>query len=436
VYHSRMGEETQPPLEPRAKPVRVQNPARIAATLVVGLLLGASLGPALFLAVDRIELKGDVLLSFAIGAFLTLGTCLVVAAVAALLILPRVFANARGTLAGVVDDLTQASRAHAQGDTDKALDHMGQAISEGVAWYTVGATRRFAVQAALGLLISFGGSIGAVLLFNQNALLRDQNKKIDEQVKLLTQQNDIADAQKRGAFVTEMFSILQEVAKFDRKGELPKELVSRIIVLTTSAVPYRYQSRAQVGKDPTNVVLSPERGQLLLALARMKVNLSSLMVAGTQFDYSDLRALDLEGIDLSETKCRSCDFSFSSMSEARLVRADLWGSSFEKTNLNKANFDGATLAAIFFKECSLIFTNFNNAFFLSSGFYKGQMSNASFEGALYKEGLEFDDVIIRRFGASLPEGLRWPSKILKAFEQAPLGSEFKLSCDLPDCATK
>ena len=97
--------------------------------------------------------------------------------------------------------------------------------------------------------------MGAVLLFSQNSLLRDQNRlitehnnKIDKQLKLLTDQNDkvdkqlelltdqntkidnqlkllsdqntkidqqtaVADAQKRGAFVTEMFSILQEVAK-------------------------------------------------------------------------------------------------------------------------------------------------------------------------------------------------------------------------------
>lgn len=241
VYHSHLGEQTTAPIEQVPTTARAQNPARLASTLIAGLLLGASLGPALFLAIDRIELKGDLLLSFAIGAFLMLGACLVLAAAAALLVLPRFFSNVRGTLTGVVDELTQASRAHAQGNSDQALDHVGRAVGDGVAWYSIGATRRFAAQAALGLLIAFGGTIGAVLLFSQNALLRDQNgllreqnkltqsqlqlladqnEKIDKQLLLLTDQNAkidqqtaVADAQKRSAFVTELFSIVQEVPK-------------------------------------------------------------------------------------------------------------------------------------------------------------------------------------------------------------------------------
>jgi len=73
--------------------------------LVVGLLVGASLGPALFLAIKRLELSGELLLSFAVGAFVTFGICLAIVGVAALLIVPRIFANARGTLSGMVDDL-------------------------------------------------------------------------------------------------------------------------------------------------------------------------------------------------------------------------------------------------------------------------------------------------------------------------------------------
>ena len=91
---------------PKPELVRAHGAPRLVPTLVVGLLLGASLGPALFLAIDRLEISGDLLLSFAIGAFLTLGICLVLVGIATLLILPRFFANARGTLAVMVDDIT------------------------------------------------------------------------------------------------------------------------------------------------------------------------------------------------------------------------------------------------------------------------------------------------------------------------------------------
>jgi hypothetical protein len=295
-----------------------QAPARQAGhryltTLVVGLLLGASLGPALFLAIGRLELSGDLLLSFAIGSFLTLGICLVIAGVAALLIVPRLFASARGTLADMVNDLINASRAHARGNTDEAIQFAGRAVEEGAAWYSIGATRRFVSQAALGLLISFGGIVGAVLLFSQNTLLREQNKlvglqtellsaqnkmigtqvdllaqqniKIDDRLKLAVKQTDmivqqldllkdqnrkidqqtmVADAQKRGAFATELFAIVQEVAKRSAGGEaLPSEIVARIVVLTSSASPYMYldfQSESEEG-SPKRIAkpLSPER---------------------------------------------------------------------------------------------------------------------------------------------------------------------------------
>lgn len=95
------------------------NVTRSFTMLVVGLLLGASLGPALFLAVERLELKGDLLLSFAVGAFVTFAVGLAIAGIAAILIVPRIFAGARGTLSSMVEGLTLASRAHAEGKQSK-----------------------------------------------------------------------------------------------------------------------------------------------------------------------------------------------------------------------------------------------------------------------------------------------------------------------------
>jgi hypothetical protein len=416
-----MGEPVSKPPENEVRAVQGQKPAPLLATLVVGLLLGAGLGPALFVAIDRLQLSGDILLSFAIGAFLSLGLCLALVVVGAFLILPRIFSVARGTLAGVVEDLSQASRAHAQGDTDKALEHLGRAVGEGAAWYSAAATRRFAAQAALGLLISFGGSIGAILLLNQNALLLDQNKKIDKQ-------NDIADAQKRSAFVTEMFSILQEVAKTPHpNGELPKELVARILVLTISAVPYRYLSRA--GPSEESVVLSPERGQLLLALARMNVKLSSLEEAGVEFDSSDLRGLDLSLVDFSEMTLTGCDFSFSSLKEARFVKAELLLPHFNKATLLGVDFSGAKLQIVNFNDAQFLGTKFDGAFLSTVEFKDGAVIETSFEGAGYYN-LRFQDVRVMRTPSAptgLPTGLPWPSAILKAFEAIPPNTAFKLS---------
>src|SRR5258707_12510801 len=128
----------------------------------------------------------------------------------------------------------------------------------------------------------------------------------------------VDDAQKRGAFASEMFSILQEVAKADRtEGRISKELMTRISVLTSSAAPYVYLDFGGVAKGslPTRIrrPLSPERGQIIVALTRMKVNLSLLAAAGARFDGSDLRRVDLKHADLSRIDLTSSDFSFANL---------------------------------------------------------------------------------------------------------------------------
>jgi hypothetical protein len=450
-----MGEQTTTPVEQAPKTARVQNPARLASTLVVGLLLGACLGPALFLAIDRIELKGDLLFSFAIGAFLMLGACFVLAAAAALLILPRFFSNVRGTLTGVVDDLTQASRAHAQGNSDKALDHVGRAIGEGVAWYSIGATRRFSVQAALGLLVAFGGTIGAVLLFSQNALLRDQNgllreqnrltqsqlqlltdqnEKIDKQLLLLTDQNAkidqqtaVADAQKRSAFVTELFSIVQEVSKeigrTDRAdGSLSKELVSRIAVLTSSAVPYRYQLHYRDDRDRGSpVALSPERGQLVVALTRLKISLAPLIEAGANFTYSDLRGFQLSDVDLSSANLEGCDFSFSEIQRAKFLKTRLDAAVMFQLFTVQADFSGARFGRTKIEGSTFLSSSFDRANFDSVTFKNSQLDRSSFVDSAHSN-LAFENVSVNS-AADLPQGIPW-SPVVKEDHAAAKGRFF------------
>jgi hypothetical protein len=411
------------------------------------LLLGAGLGPALFLAIDRLQLSGELLLSFAIGAFLTLGICLVVVGIATLFIVPRIFTNARGTLAGMVNDMTLASRAHAEGDTDRAIDHFGKAVAEGASWYSIGATRRFIAQAAVGLLISFGGLIGAALLFSQNALLKDQNTllneqnnkiekqlallidqntKVDKQLELLTAQNakidqqtGVADAQKRNAFVTEMFSILSEVAKADRAaGEIPKELSARIAVLTSSAVPYIYLDffGDHAGSAPRRIprALSPERGQLVVALARMKVKLRPLVEAGANFEYSDLRGADLTGADLSGIMMDGSDLSSAKLILARLVNTGLRKAIIKDVNANSAKFNNALFSdgdVIENTDCS--FATFDGSQLVGVTIKGGNLAYSSFV-SLERGGLSLENVELRR-AAALPKGLPRPQEMQDSF---------------------
>jgi len=103
---------------------------------------------------------------------------------------------------------------------------------------------------------------------------------------------------KRGAFATELFSIVQELASMKQTAEgqrrkqtpgmLPNDLVARIVVLTSSAVPYVYldfeSGEADAAPKRIPKPLSPERGQMIAALARMKVDISALHQAGARFE--------------------------------------------------------------------------------------------------------------------------------------------------------
>jgi hypothetical protein len=442
MYPLVMGEQIATPAREEPRTSQTPPTAWQMPTLVVGLLAGASLGPSLFILVNYFEPKADTLLSLAIGALVALAICLVVATITAYLVLPRLFSNARGTLTAVVEDLAHASQAHAQGRTDAALAHLGRAAHEGVAWYSAGTTRRFVLQAGLALLISFGGIVGSVLLLSQNALLRDQNKKIDKQVELLDDQNKkidkqvellaeqnnkieqqttIADAQKRSAFVTEMFSILQEVAKETAKdgwaSSLPRELVTRIAVLTLSAVPYRYQSRVPPQDEPESVVLSPERGQLLIALARMNVPLSSVTTFGGKFDYADLRGSDLRLIDLSGLDFPGCDFSYSKMSDARFRNSKLLGVTMKGVVASRTDFGRATFWDVVFEGGLYAGANFDDASFDSVTFKEGYLGLSTFDGVKYRD-LSFTNARVQK-DSPLPEGLPWPDEIREKYKSEP-----------------
>jgi uncharacterized protein YjbI with pentapeptide repeats len=421
-----------------------------SAFLIVGVLLGASLGAALSPAVERLQLSkiNDQLFSFALGAFVAIGICLVIAGVSALLIVPRFFASTRGTLTAMVNDLTQASRAYHEGNSTKAIDDLGRAAEEGTAWYSIVTTRRFVTQAALGLLIAFGGVLGAVLLFNQNALLRDQNvmigsqlklltdqnKMIDQQLKLLVDQNGkieqqtmVADAQRRGAFLTEMFSIVQEVSKskLTDAGALPNDLVARINVLTSSAIPYFYLDyQSEPGQlKPIQRALSPERGQIIASLARMGLKLSLLSKAGAQFTQADLRGIDLSGVDLTDTDLTLCDFTGAKLTKVNFTRARLYHTTLDRVFAQGAKFDSAIFGFTAMNHSNFRSSSFDRATFFNVTIKGGELGDTSFVDARIVT-LKFDEVAIAR-GTGLPKGLAWPEYLHDWVKQSSIESPIK-----------
>lgn len=180
--------------------------------------------------------------------------------------------------------------------------------------------------------------IGTCLLFNQNLLLENQNTLIKHQMSL-------EEASRRSALVMLMSNIMDKVDKEienQQKGlsesdlkkkryKLSQSLIGQIAALSHSFKPYRYMS----GDTLISRRLSPERGQLLITLALLPLDTSTLyeIYKSATFQEADLNFTKLIRANLS-----GVDLRFSDLSGARLDSADLSGA-----NLNWVDMSGAIL---------------------------------------------------------------------------------------------
>ncbi len=195
----------------------------------------------------------------------------------------------------------------------------------------------------------------------QNELVRDQNQLVKVQTEKLQQQTILSESTRRSSLIFLMSNILdkldEELKSSDNK-EISKELVARIIALSNSFRPYYYFEENKI----IDKKLSPERGQLFLALVKSGIDSDFLfnnILIESNFSYADLRGANLIGLNLTGVKLNFADFS----------EANLSNSSFLGTNLTKCNFKNAILRK----------TNFNNSILIGSNFDGTDLRGANFK---------------------------------------------------------
>src|SRR5262249_17519619 len=113
-----------------------------------------------------------------------------------------------------------------------------------------------------------------------------------------------------------------------------KTIANIVKAFNNSFIPYRNWE----GDSLSEKGLSPERGQLLLALYKKNMDSSSFnkIKRSADFSGSDLKYGDLGGIDLNGANLENADFSNANLSGANLKGADLRGA-----NLYGAHADSA-----------------------------------------------------------------------------------------------
>lgn len=284
------------------------------------------------------------------------------------------------------------------------------------------------------ITITGAGILSAYLAFKANQILANQNELISKQNSLILSQNKLAEADRRASLVPELSRVLDEVSaesksthKSGNKIKLSPTLEGRIIALSKALRPYYF---LDYDDEPSRQELSPERGQLLVALAEANVDLSNLvrkadfswaLLSGIKMTNKDFSGGDLPYINATGCDLIECNFSKTNMWGARFVGGDvtqcdfshsifkfgnLKGTRFRQTNFTGADFDGALMPYPYgFQSCNFRNVNFHHA-------YVTQPSWLPKVDYIINDSTIFDP---SKFNIRLIEG-RERREILKAFD--------------------
>jgi len=229
-------------------------------------------------------------------------------------------------------------------------------------------TYRF-IGALTLLLIITGWVFSSIVFYNQNeqfeAKSKRQNQIIEEQSALIESIRN----ENMGMMLSNVMGLVDEDLRNSADRSLSKVTMNRIAALSYSLSPYKYME----GDSLSAIKLSPERGQLLLALAIVEMDSSSFeeikrntSFAGADLRGANFRGADLSGIDLTGADMTSAELEGVNLSDAALKGAKLWGA-----DLNNADLSGANL-----KRSDLSWTDMNDANLRSADLNGSNLTNA------------------------------------------------------------
>lgn len=246
------------------------------------------------------------------------------------------------------------------------------------------------------------GLFGILIALIPTVLLWQQNQKIDEQTKLFEKQNQKIDNQiqleesnRRGALIVMMSNIMDKVdeelkerERQDSSRALSNQLIARIAALSYSFRPYRFLQDSNLIEEP----ISPERGQLLLALVNSDLEplsyrniyressfessyLKNANLEYANLDYANLRNANLRNANLKNANLKNADLYSANLIGAKLRNADLYNASLISTNLSGADLTSASFRYATLNRANLTHASLSSADFSSSSMISAKMQN-------------------------------------------------------------
>lgn len=211
-------------------------------------------------------------------------------------------------------------------------------------------------------------TILAISCFNLYQMNRELAEEVEDCRRQVKESQLKMDSLEQSRWMTLMQDVLMQAEKEagNSDGSLSDKTLNRIAAANLQLKPFGHV-------DSAGGALSPQRGQLLLALLNMELDDTTWtkLKQRVSFECADLRNASLEGADLSNAKLSGAHFSKANLDQANLSRADLSyalldgvkgeGVDFFGSNLKRARMEWSELKNANFTEANLDGVNAGNA---------------------------------------------------------------------------
>ncbi len=241
-------------------------------------------------------------------------------------------------------------------------------------------------------LLVVGTCIAGFMIVEQRSLqgqLQDQNEQIIEQMALIEslQQSSAT------ALLGNLLNKIDDELSGDTAGTLSDATILRISAVSASLKPHRIL-RADTLSEQT---LSPQRGELLTALAILELDSTVFARIKREADFSkadlrgvNLREADLSGIDLHGADLSNADLRGANLRNAILRETMMWGAKLQNSILAGANMKNARVQWANFNGADMRRADLNggklaNAQLRKVDFSYGSLKWADLEGAIFTE---------------------------------------------------
>jgi uncharacterized protein YjbI with pentapeptide repeats len=229
--------------------------------------------------------------------------------------------------------------------------------------------------------VTLGISVSAFILYKQNKLLTFQTEDNQKKIK---QQSELIESVKKNNLGFLLGNLLNKID--NELNSTPQRTLSDLTIrriAATSDLFKPYKEDSIQGRK-----LSPERGELLLTLALMKMDSGSYarikqtaVFSAADLSDADLTHMNLSGANLKNANLKGANLSGTNLSAANLWGANLWGADLSMSNLSKANLRGADLQWTKINQANLTSTNLNGANLTNAQMIRSDMQHATFQWA-------------------------------------------------------